>query len=110
MTQPAVFDPVSGQPKQPVTQYGDNMDGHRTSITDTNGRVTKFRFDQFGRSTGRTLPDGKSESTAYDAFGATDYHIDCNGATVDLVYDAGSGLGTQKCPIFQGFRVAAVGF
>ena len=102
VTQPAVVDPATGKMVRPVTTYGYDKQGNRVSITDANGRVTKWEFDEYGRSTGRTLPavtgePQASEFTAYDMYGAVDYTVDFAGTKADTVYDydAGSGLGTK---------------
>ena len=99
---PAVADPATvGKTVRPLTKYGYDKLGHRTTITDANGRVTTFTFDDRGRQTGRTLPAvggvSASESTVYDAkWGVVDYTFDFAGTKVDTVYDweAGSGLST----------------
>ena len=102
VTQPAVVDPATGKLERPVTTYGYDKLGNRVSITDANGRVTRWEFDEYGRSIGRTLPavaggPQASELTAYDKYGAVDYSIDFAGTKADTVYDydAGSGLATK---------------
>jgi len=91
ITQPGVVNPATGQTVRPVTTYGYDNYGNQTSITDANGHVTQFAFDQFGRLTGRTLPavDGESasESTTYDSFGNVDTSTDFDGNETVYIYD-----------------------
>jgi RHS repeat-associated protein len=91
VTQPAVIDPATGQSVRPVTTYGYDNYGNRTSITDANQHVTAFAFDAFGRQTGRTLPavNGTSvaENQTYDSFGNAATSTDFAGNTTVYIYD-----------------------
>ncbi|MCZ2343882.1 MAG: putative Ig domain-containing protein [Bacteroidales bacterium] len=102
VTLPAVTDAKTGLTSRPVFTYGYDKYGNQVTIADPYGRVTQFHFDEFGRSTGRTLPavDGvrANEFTVYDKYGNVDYSIDFNGQKTDRVYDYnlsadGKGLG-----------------
>ena len=61
---------------QPGNLFGEqfvyNQDGHLESATDTLGRTTTYKYDNFGRATQSTDARGFTTETFYDGFGRVD--------------------------------------
>jgi RHS repeat-associated protein len=78
-------------------QYGYDANGNKTSITDPRSTtswpiVTKFAYDDFGRRISRQLPEGQTETWAYEAPSASSHgrlvkHVDFKGQSTRYVYD-----------------------
>lgn len=67
-----------------------------TSVTDANGNVTMYLYDQLGRVLRESDPKGSSTSYAYDAKGNLTSKTDANGATTNYSYDANGSLVKKK--------------
>lgn len=59
-----------------------------TSVTDANGNVTTYQYDNLGRLLTETDPLGKITSYGYDAIGNLISKTDANGNTVKYTYDS----------------------
>ncbi|MFN9602776.1 MAG: RHS repeat-associated core domain-containing protein, partial [Planctomycetota bacterium] len=85
---PAVPNPLnSNAMERPTYHYRYNSFGQMSQLVDAHGRITNFHFDALGRSTGRTLPMGQTESTAYDTRGRQLLQVTFEGIHVRMVYD-----------------------
>jgi RHS repeat-associated protein len=85
---PAVPNPRNNDAlERPTYQYRYNSFGQMSQLIDAHGRITNFHFDALGRSTGRTLPMGQTETTVYDSRGRQVLHVTFEGVYVSMVYD-----------------------
>ncbi|HEV3082404.1 MAG TPA: PKD domain-containing protein, partial [Gemmataceae bacterium] len=84
---PSVVDPRSQQIVQPITQYSYDNYGDLTGITDANGHLTSFTFDQNHNELTDTLPLGQVESATYDSFGRISAQTDFAGQKTQYHYD-----------------------
>jgi RHS repeat-associated protein len=84
---PQVPDPNNdGQLTTPTYQYGYDVNGNQTSITDPNGGQTTFTYDPQGNELSRTLPLGQTETFGYDTQGRQTTHTDFQGDVIDSVF------------------------
>jgi RHS repeat-associated protein len=70
------------------TQYGYDINDNLTSVTDPNGNITTYLYDDFGRMLKQVSPVTGTSTYAYDAAGNIASSIDANGATTVRTYDA----------------------
>jgi len=73
---------------QIVTRYAYDLAGNLTSVTDPNGNVTTYVFDDFGRMQRQNSPVSGTTSYAYDLAGNLLSTTDANSATTTRVYDS----------------------
>ena len=71
-----------------VTSYTYNVQDQLTSVTDTNGNVTTYVYDDFGRLASQSSPITGTTSYSYDPAGNLISTTDANGATTTRTYDA----------------------
>ncbi|HEX7152948.1 MAG TPA: RHS repeat-associated core domain-containing protein [Thermoanaerobaculia bacterium] len=71
-----------------VTQYGYDLHGNLTSVTDPNGNTTTYVYDDFGQLLQQTSPVTGTTTYSYDASGNLLSTTDANGATTVRTYDA----------------------
>lgn len=77
-----------------ATFYAYDIAGNLTGVTDPNGNVTTYVYDDFGRMLTQTSPVTGTTSYGYDAAGNLTSTTEANGATTTRTYDAlGRGLG-----------------
>ncbi len=74
-----------------------------SQLTDANNHITQFAFDANAQSTSRTLPNGQTESFAYDDRQRQTLHISFEGVHKQTLYDdsaigGGRVLGTICSP------------
>ncbi|WOO40240.1 tandem-95 repeat protein [Rubellicoccus peritrichatus] len=69
------------------THYGYDEVGNQISQTDAEGRTTYYQYDSLGRRTGRTLPEGQTETYTYFDDGTLKTRTDFNGHTTTYEYD-----------------------
>jgi len=70
-----------------VTRYGYDQGGHKVSQTDALNRTTTWTYDSYGREVSRSLPLGQTESNGYDAIGRLSSHRDFDGQTTYYLYN-----------------------
>ncbi len=73
---------------QIVTQYAYDLAGNLASVTDPNGNLTTYLFDDFGRMQRQNSPVSGTTSYAYDPAGNLLSTTDANSATTTRVYDS----------------------
>jgi RHS repeat-associated protein len=73
---------------QIATAYAYDILGNLTSVTDPNGNVTSYIYDDFGRMIRQTSPVTGVTNYAYDAAGNLGTMTDANNATTTRTYDA----------------------
>ncbi|HEX8172598.1 MAG TPA: RHS repeat-associated core domain-containing protein [Thermoanaerobaculia bacterium] len=71
-----------------TTGYTYDIDGNLRSVTDPNGNVTTYTFDDFGQMTAQQSPVTGTTSYAYDVAGELLSTTDANGAVTARTYDA----------------------
>lgn len=71
-----------------TTQYGYDRDGNLTSVTDPNGNVTTYVYDDFGQMLRQVSPVTGTTTYSYDVGGNLLTTTDANGATTTRMYDA----------------------
>ncbi|MBI2354624.1 MAG: RHS repeat protein [Deltaproteobacteria bacterium] len=69
-----------------------------TAITDANGNITSYLYDQLGRSVKEADPLGNSIAYAYDARNNPVSKTDANGNTINYSYDANGRLLKKSYP------------
>lgn len=69
-----------------------------TAITDANGNITSYLYDQLGRSVKEADPLGNSTAYAYDARNNPVSKTDANGDTINFSYDANGRLLKKSYP------------
>ncbi len=69
------------------TQYGYDIDGNLTAVTDPNGNVTTYVYDDFGQMIKQMSPVTGTTTYAYDFAGNPSSTTDANGATTARTYD-----------------------
>jgi RHS repeat-associated protein len=69
------------------TQYGYDIDGNLTAVTDPNGNVTSYVYDDFGQMIKQVSPVTGTTTYAYDLAGNLALATDANGATTTRTYD-----------------------
>ena len=70
-----------------VTAYGYDLHGNLTSVTDPNGNITSYQYDDFGRLQRQTSPVTGVTAYVYDAAGNLGSVTDANGAVTTRTYD-----------------------
>jgi len=70
-----------------ATTYAYDIAGNLTSVTDPNGNVTSYVYDDFGRMLTQTSPVTGTTSYTYDSAGNLTSTTDANGATTNRTYD-----------------------
>lgn len=70
-----------------VTQYGYDVQDNLTSITDPNGNVTTYNYDDFHRIQKQVSPVTGTTTYSYDASGNLLTTVDANSATTTRTYD-----------------------
>jgi RHS repeat-associated protein len=70
-----------------ATQYGYDLRGNLTSVTDPNGNVTTYAFDDFDRMKQQVSPVTGTTTYGYDLAGNLISTTDANGATTARTYD-----------------------
>lgn len=90
--QPEVFNAATGAMVRPMTAYGYDGNGNRTTVMDANGHRTDYVFDKENRPVQTQFADGRSTSRGYDALGRETSRTDAAGQTTRFSYDA---LGRQ---------------
>ena len=71
-----------------LTLYGFDEVGNRIRQQDANGHITRFRYDNGNRLIERRLPGGQAETFTYDAVGNKTGHTDFNGSSTAWTYDS----------------------
>jgi RHS repeat-associated protein len=79
---------VSAPGGQVATLYGYDSVGNLTSVTDPNGNLTTYVYDDFGRMQRQNSPVSGTTTYAYDLAGNLLSTTDANGATTSRVYDS----------------------
>jgi YD repeat-containing protein len=69
------------------TSYGYDVQGNLGSVTDPNGNVTTYSYDDFGRMMQQTSPVTGTTTYTYDLAGNLLTTTDANGATTTRTYD-----------------------
>jgi len=77
------------------TSYTYHPNGEQASVTDSNGNVTTYAFDDFGRLQTQNSPVTGNASFTYDAAGNLLTATDANGAVTTRTWDANSRLLTS---------------
>jgi RHS repeat-associated protein len=72
---------------QVVWRYAYDIQGNLTSVTDPNGNVTNYLYDDFTRTLSQTSPVSGVTVYTYDAAGNALTTTDANGATTARTYD-----------------------
>ena len=62
MIEPSVTNPATGESANPTYQYGYDIYGDQTSMTDALGNTTLYAYDPNGNMVSETLPMGQTES------------------------------------------------
>ena len=70
------------------TNYGYDVQGNLTSVTDPNGNITTYAYNDFGRLMSQTSPVTGTTVYAYDPAGNLTSTTDANGAMTTRTYDA----------------------
>lgn len=78
-----------------VTQYGYDVQNNVTSVTDPNGNVTTYSFDDFGRPRVQSSPVAGSTGYSYDPAGNLTASSDADSAWTQRTYDAANRLLTE---------------
>ncbi len=73
---------------QIVTRYAYDLAGNLTSVTDPNGNLTTYVFDDFGRMQRQNSPVSGTTSYVYDLAGNLLSTTDANSATTTRLYDS----------------------
>ena len=77
--------------------YGYDSAGNQVSQTDAKSNTTRYEYDIMNRRIKRILPNGQSETYAYERYsGYMDYRTDFNGVMTDYTYDGVTGLLTRE--------------
>jgi RHS repeat-associated protein len=71
-----------------VTFYTYDVQDNLSAVTDPNGNVTTYQYDDFGRMQQQTSPVTGTTTYAYDSAGNLTSTTDANGATTVRTYDA----------------------
>jgi len=71
-----------------VTQYASDVAGNVSQVTDPNGNITTYTFDDFGQLLRQVSPVTGTTTYVYDAGGDLTSMTDANGATTTRTYDA----------------------
>ncbi|MCU1348637.1 MAG: repeat protein, partial [Acidobacteria bacterium] len=84
----AVTQTLAGAPGgQVVTRYAYDVQGNLVSVTDPNGNVTSYSYDDFHRMQQQVSPVTGMTTYAYDAAGNLTSTTDANGAATARTYD-----------------------
>jgi RHS repeat-associated protein len=75
-----------------TTTYGYDLHGNLTSVTDPNGNVTSYVYDDFGQLLSQQSPVSGTTTYEYDTAGNLRRTTDANGATTERTYDAANRL------------------
>ncbi len=70
-----------------TTSYAYDTDGNLIAVTDPNGNVTSYLYDDFGQMTSQESPVTGTTAYAYDEAGNLTQMTDARGATTTRVYD-----------------------
>jgi RHS repeat-associated protein len=70
------------------TAYGYDPQGNLITVTDPNGNLTTYTYDDFGRMTRQVSPVTGTTTYGYDLAGDILTTADANGATTTRIYDA----------------------
>jgi RHS repeat-associated protein len=70
-----------------TTSYAYDRNGNLTSVTDPNGNVTSYLYDDFGQMLRQVSPVSGQTSYGYDAAGQLLATTDANGSTTTRTYD-----------------------
>jgi RHS repeat-associated protein len=71
-----------------TTQYAYDIAGNLIAVTDPNGNVTSYVYDDFGQMLAQQSPVTGTTTHAYDAAGNLLQTTDANGVTTSRTYDA----------------------
>jgi RHS repeat-associated protein len=71
-----------------TTQYAYDVYGNLTAVTDPNGNVTQYRYDDFGQMVRQDSPVTGTTHYGYDEGGNLTSSTDANGMTTQRTYDA----------------------
>jgi RHS repeat-associated protein len=78
-----------------TTGYGYNVDSGLTAVTDPNGNITRFEYDDFRRRTKTISPVTGTTAQQYDPAGNIVTSTSANGASSSMTYDAHNRLVQQ---------------
>ncbi len=70
-----------------VTEYDYDSRNNLTTVTDPNGNITSYTFDDFGRMRTQVSPVTGTTTYGYDAAGNLQSVVDANGASTTRTYD-----------------------
>ncbi|HEV7242491.1 MAG TPA: DUF6531 domain-containing protein, partial [Thermoanaerobaculia bacterium] len=79
-----------------VTAYAYDVQSNLTSVTDPNGNVTTYSFDDFGRMQKQVSAVTGTTTYTYDAAGNLTNSTDANGTITDRTYDLSSRILSAK--------------
>lgn len=75
-----------------VTQYGYDVQDNMASVTDPNGNITTYQYDDFRRVQQQTSPVSGVTLYSYDEAGNLISSTDANGAALSRAYDAANRI------------------
>jgi YD repeat-containing protein len=81
-----VFNDEAGEVR--VTDAQGNENGQVARLTDANGRLINFGYDDRGNLTDILVPDNNSTAFTYDDRGNLTSQIDASGNTTEFTYDS----------------------
>lgn len=81
-----------GTPSEAVTEYQYDADDNLTLVKDAAGKITRYRYDDFGRVTDIISPDTGTTQYTYDEADNVKTKTDATGVTVSYDYDPVSRL------------------
>jgi RHS repeat-associated protein len=90
-----------------TTSYAYDTDGNLIAVTDPNGNITSYVYDDFGQMTSQESRVTSTTVYAYDSVGNLTQMTDARGVTTTRVYDAMNRVTTATSTLFPKSEVVS---